>query len=122
MGSSAAAFRLVCPRTGAVLAERATIAQTLIQRLVGLLAHARLEPGEGLILGRCNSIHTWFMRFPIDAVFVDGRRTVVRVYNSLPPWRMTPFVGRATTVIELPAGTALHTELAAGDQVVFAPA
>lgn len=121
MGSSAAAFRLVCPRTGAILAERAAVARTPIQRLVGLLAYARLEPGEGLIFGRCNSIHTWFMRFPIDVVFVDGRRTVVRVYNSLPPWRMTPLVWQAATVIELPAGTGQRTQLAIGDEVVFEP-
>ena len=109
-------------RTGRVLASRAQVARSLISRVVGLLGRDSLGEGEGLILTACRSIHTWWMRFAIDAVFVDRAWAVVAIWNSLPPWRMTPFVWRAQAVIELPAGTVGRTHLAVGDRVVVEPA
>ena len=67
----------------------------------------------------CRSIHTLGMRFPIDAVFVDHRRVVVRVCPRLQPWRMVPLVLRARGVVELPTGAA--EDVAVGDELRFVP-
>lgn len=81
------------------------IADSLLTRTKGLLGRSNLPEGEGLWIKRCNSIHTVFMKFPIDAVFVDDDLKVVSVYHALKPWRITRLHLRASSVFELPAGT-----------------
>jgi len=80
-------------------------ADTLLSRTKGLLGRSSLPQGEGLWIKRCNSIHTAFMKFPIDVLFVDKNLRVVSVYENLKPWRITRLHFRASSVIELPAGT-----------------
>lgn len=104
-----------------LLATRARIARSLAARVVGLLGRDGLGEGEGLILPACRSIHTAFMRFTIDAVFVDRRWRVIRVWQALPPWRVTPIIWRAQAVIELPPGTAKRANVSVGDQVIVEP-
>src|SRR3989338_9922189 len=93
-------------RTNEPLANRAQIARSLRERLVGLLGRSVLPEGEGLVLLACHSIHTVCMRFAIDAVFVDGRWKVLHISKALPPGRMSPIVWRAKAVVELPANAA----------------
>ena len=83
---------------------RAEVARTFLQRAVGLIGRRSLPPGEGLLILRCNAIHTFFMRFPIDATFLDAHDDVVRVVRGIGPWR--PFVWggwRARKVLETAA-------------------
>lgn len=75
------------------------------RRLVGLIGRARLVPDDALWIPRCRSIHMFFMRFAIDAVFLDAHGRVLRVHAGLKPWR-TATVWRARSVLELAAGTA----------------
>ena len=84
-------------------------------RFVGLMGRRELPAGHGLCIRPCSSIHMFFMRFPIDAVFVDGDGTVVRIYDAIKPWRMTGIVRKAKACIELPAGTCTETGVAVGD-------
>ena len=98
--------------SGAVLADRAGLARTLLRRAVGLLSRASLPEGEGLVFPRCNSIHTWFMRFPIDVIFVRQGR-ILRVVPEVPPGRVLLAWG-ADTTIELPAGTIARTSTTQG--------
>ncbi len=88
-----------------VLASDLSIADDVVSRNVGLLKHFELPKGQGLWIKRCNSIHTFFMRFPIDAVFVDKKLKVIAVYRGLKPWRITRLHFKASSVFELPAGT-----------------
>lgn len=83
------------------------------QRMVGLIGRSRLE-AEGMLFDRCNSIHTFFMRMPIDVVFLDEERRVVRAVEDVRPWR--PFVGcaGAASVLELPAGEIERRGIAPG--------
>jgi uncharacterized membrane protein (UPF0127 family) len=67
----------------------------------------------------CSGIHTFFMRFPIDAVFLDRQQRVVRTYPGLRTWRMVPLVLRAHSVVELPAGTLEKVPLSRGDQLAI---
>ncbi len=84
-----------------MMGVRARVARTLLARMRGLIGTRRLPPGEGMLILRCNAIHTFFMAFPIDATFLDRHGNVVKVVRGIPPWR--PFVWggfRAVMVLE----------------------
>ena len=91
----------------------------MLGRAVGLLGRRGLAEGAGMWLHPCRGIHTLGMRFPIDVIFLDRRFVVVRVCPGLRPWRMVPFVWRARSVVELPAGAAEGVEV--GDQLRLEP-
>ena len=90
---------------GRVVCERCLVADNALTRMRGLLGRTGLEPGEGLLIRPAGSIHTFFMRFPIDAIFLDRQHRVRRVLVGLRPWRVSPIVFGARSVVELPAGT-----------------
>ena len=117
MKAPAAPTRVVDPR-GALVAHVAE-ARSAWSRMVGLLAHASLPVGEGLLLEPAWSIHTWFMRFPIDVVFLDRDRRVLAVFPALPPWRLVSGPRKAKTVLEFGAGTLHRSPLHPGDIVTF---
>jgi uncharacterized membrane protein (UPF0127 family) len=103
-----------------VLVSRLEAALDSATRKKGLLGRDGLDPGTGLAIAPCGGIHTFFMRFPIDVVFVarDGR--VVKVRHAVKPWRLALAV-TAFCVIELPAGTAARSETRAGDRLELFP-
>jgi len=100
--------------SGRVLAGRAEIALTRADRNRGLLGRDHLPAGGGLVLAPCFSIHTAFMRFPIDVVFVKRDGRVVKICPAVPAWRMKVGWG-AYAVVELPAGTTTQTPVKKGD-------
>ena|SRR5215469_866418 len=108
-------YRLVHPRSGRVLAERLRLPRTFVGRSLGLMFRRSVAGGEGLWLRPCNGIHMFFVRFPIDAVFLDRSERVVRAYPGLKPWRVVPFVRRAHSVVEVPAGTIAALDLEPGE-------
>ena len=101
---------------GAVVCARCAIASTPFARLKGLLGRSSLDPGEGMLFPHTGSIHMFFMRFAIDAVFCDRELRVVKVVRDLKPWRMAAARG-AKVVIELPVGAA--DALEPGDRLVL---
>lgn len=83
---------------------RACIARTFAERARGLIGRPPPPPGEGLLIEKCSAIHTFFMRYPIDATFLDRDGAVVRTVRGIPPW--TPLVWggfRAVMVLETAA-------------------
>lgn len=104
---------------GRIVAESVRVAHTLPRRMRGLLGKSGLEPGEGIVLRPAWSIHTFFMRFPIDVVFLDENQTVVRIDESLRPWHTASQRG-AMEVVELKAGECARRELEVGDRVAWA--
>jgi uncharacterized membrane protein (UPF0127 family) len=98
--------------------ERCLLAETPLTRLKGLLGRTGLERGEGLLLRPASSIHTFFMKFPIDAVFLDRDLVVLNVASDLKPWRTAAQRG-AKAVLELPAGEAKRTGIQPGEQLRF---
>jgi uncharacterized protein len=101
---------------GSAVCERCALADTPLRRLRGLLGRKGLESGEGILLRPAPAIHTWFMRFPIDAVFVARDLTVLKIAPDLPPWRMARCKG-ARAVLELPAGEAHARRLGPGERL-----
>jgi uncharacterized protein len=98
---------------GTVVCERCLLAETPLARMRGLLGRSSFPAGEGLLLRPAASVHTAFMRFPIDVVFLDSADRVLKVVGSLPPWKMAACRG-SRTVLELPAGEAARNGIAAG--------
>jgi uncharacterized membrane protein (UPF0127 family) len=103
-----------------VLFKEGLLATSFWQRLRGLLGRPPLQEGEGLVLKGDKSIHTFFMGFPIDVVYLDREGRVVHLTEDMVPHRIGPFVGAAAYVLELPVGTIARTATAVGDQVSFA--
>ena len=88
-------------RIGDVEAE---VAETMFARMRGLIGRETLAPGEGLLIPKCNCIHTFFMRFPIDATFLDKNGRTVKVVRNVRPWRPWIWGGwRAASVLETKA-------------------
>lgn len=88
-----------------VLGVRAHVARTFGARARGLIGCRSLPPRTGLLIKRCNAIHTWFMKMTIDAFFLDSRGRVVKTVRSIPPWRTFVWGGwRASSVLEVPSG------------------
>lgn len=97
-------MKAVLTSGGQELATHVTVASSLSSRVRGLLGRTDLPAGEGLLIRPCKGIHTFFMKFAIDAVFLDKDSRVVALYHSLPPNRMTRISLKAVSVLELPAG------------------
>lgn len=104
--------------TGIVLASDVETAKTLFKRMKGLLGRAGIEKGYGMLIAPCNSIHMFFMKFAIDAVFLDKKGRVAHVIENFKPWRLSPVILNAQSVLELPAGT-LEGRIKKGDIINF---
>lgn len=100
-----------------VVAENIIIADKFWARMRGLMGRSELEENEVLLLAPCNAIHMMFMRFPIDALFLDKYFVVVKIMENLRPWRISPIVRGAYQVVELNAGTAAAKEIFIGDML-----
>ena len=101
----------------AVLAEQAKIATSLGQRMKGLLGKPSLVANEALVLKPCTAIHTFFMRFAIDVLFLDKNMRIIRLIQNMLPNRLSPAVWSSQMVIELPAGRINQTYTQIGDTI-----
>lgn len=103
---------------GVLLADRADLADTSATRRTGLLKHTGLEPGEGLWIVPCESVHSFFMKFTIDVLYLDRAKKVRGARRRMAPWRVSACLP-AHSVLELPAGTIEETGTQKGDQLEF---
>jgi uncharacterized protein len=111
-------LRVHNPSRQTTLADRALIADSSKTRKTGLLKHPGLERGEGLWITPCEAVHTIGMKFPIDVLFLDKKRKVVKIRAAMPRWRMAACLW-ARSVLELPSGMAEATNTTPGDQLEF---
>ena len=107
---------VVNAKTDAVVCERVEVAKNPWTRLRGLLGRRGLEPGHGMLFIPAGSIHSAFMRFEFDAVFLDGQMRVVGLAERIPPWRMRGARGAKRT-LELSAGQITSRGLQVGDEL-----
>ena len=105
-------------RNGQVVAGDAVLAANPFSRMRGLLGRAGLPPGEAIILRPASSIHTAFMRFAIDVVFLDKQNGVLKVVADLRPFRLSAARG-AGSVIEMAAGATAKLDLMQGDALTI---
>lgn len=103
--------------TNQTLVPHLDVAKTFWSRGKGLLGRASLPAQEALWIHRCNSIHTFFMKFSIDCVFVDKNLQVKAIYKEIPPGRLIAPVWGASSVIEMAAGSATSMKISVGDQL-----
>jgi len=113
-------YRLLEAQSGRCLLPNVKCAEAPLDRFLGLMGRRGLEPGAGMHLPRCSSIHMFFMRFPIDVVYLDRDNRVKKIVASLKPWRVS-WCPRARSVIEAPAGWAQEVGLERGAKVMFDP-
>lgn len=107
----------VVRKAGQTLVHHCEVATSFFARFVGLMGRANLAADQGLYFPRCNAIHTFFMRFPIDVVYLDADLRVIDVDASLAPWRMGKPRFKAKHVLELPAGSAANLGILIGDRL-----
>src|SRR5437764_3068149 len=99
------------------LADKAERASTFWSRGRGLMLKPPLPAGGGLIIEPCNSIHMFFMRYPLDILFLDKEGKVIFMYKGIKPWRMGRVVRGAKMAIELPDGVIDNSGTQPGDRI-----
>ncbi len=97
-----------------IISNNILIANSLYTRLIGLMFKKQLTGAEGLLIDPCRSIHTCFMRYNLDVVFMSTENKIVKIVRNIKPWRMTWIYIQANKTLELPAGK-LPFELKEGD-------
>ena len=111
--------RITNKTRGTTLASDADVARTLPSRMKGLIGRKSLAEGRGLVITPCTSIHTFGMRFSIDALFFDRGCRVLSVVRDLKPLRVSKWYPRAKGVLELPAGSLSASSAEPGDELAF---
>ena len=87
-----------------ILGVDAEVAETFAERAKGLIGRDGLASGTGMLITKCNCIHTFFMRFPIDATFLDREGRVVKIVRNIRPWRLWVWGGfKSVAVLETPS-------------------
>jgi len=111
------AFNVTQQRT---LASVLMVADSFSRSLIGLMGRPGLQAGHGLWIVPCQSVHTLWMRFPIDVVFLDEHRKVIHLVENLKPFRISRHLSKASSVIELPVSAIRTTGTQTGDEIRIA--
>ena len=114
---SAGSYEVSC--SGRVILKRCEFNPSFLSRAKGLLGRKALGSEEGILLFPCNSIHMLFMKFAIDAVFLDSKGAVLHLCERLSPWCFSPIVWRSSAVLEMPAGTIATKSIKRYGKVTF---
>jgi uncharacterized protein len=118
--AGAGPHQLVNARSGRIIANQLLLAFDSATRKTGLLKHASLPAGTAMVIAPTNAIHTFFMKFPIDVVFVAKSGKVLKIRAAMPAWRMLGAL-RGFAVVELAAGALAQSETTVGDELALRP-
>ena len=102
-----------------LVAARVFKADNFFSRLGGLIFRQQLKENEALLLTGCKSIHTMFMRYPIDVLFLSSEGKIISIIKNIRPWRFTPFMSMADSVLELRSGVLEKIALEEGERIIF---
>ena len=105
---------------GTSIGDAIDTAETSAERRTGLLKHDKLDAGAGLWIVPCEAVHTFFMKFAIDLIYIDRKRRVRGIVRAVPPWRFS-ICWPAHSVLELPPGTIDRTNTRKGDELELTP-
>jgi hypothetical protein len=103
------------------IANRAEVAGSGMKRSKGLLGRKGLDAGEGMWIVPCEAVHTFFMQFPLDLIYLDKKNRIRKVKSNVRPWRLSVCLS-AHSIIELPVGAIRDSQSHSGDIVKFEPA
>lgn len=109
--------KLINKTKNTLIANHVEEARTFTKRGIGLLGRKGLATDQTLWIDSCNSIHTWFMKFAIDVIFVDDKLTVKAIYENVTPWRLIWPVWSARSVFEMSSGGIKSGHIEVGDQL-----
>jgi hypothetical protein len=112
-------MRILNQTKNILLANSVILANTPLRRMKGLLGRKEFKQNEAIILQPCNSIHTFFMRFPIDVIFVDKDNKIVKTISQLVPFRLSGIYFNAVMAIELPVGTIQASGSSESDKIAL---
>ena len=110
-------FKIISNRTKKVICNKAKVAETLLSRTIGLMFSKKMQGFDGLLIKQCNSIHTFFMKYPIDVVFLSKDYMVIDYVKKILPWRMTWMRFKASQVLELESEEGRDLEINIGDKL-----
>lgn len=102
-----------------ILAVEVAVADTFYRSLLGLMGRKRLPEGHGLWIPHCQSVHTFWMRFPIDVLFLSRDKKVVHTVQNMGPFRISRHCSQAKSVLELPVSSIRLSHTQVGDQLEF---
>lgn len=102
------------------IANRAEVAGSGMKRSKGLLGRKGLDAGEGMWIVPCEAVHTFFMQFPLDLIYLDKKNRIRKVKSNVRPWRLSVCLS-AHSIIELPVGAIRDSQSQPGDIVKFEP-
>jgi len=102
-----------------LIAAEVIKANNFFSKSFGLTVRKKLNDKEGFLIENCSSIHTFWMRYSIDVIFLDKKNSVLAIYNNFKPFRVTPFIRNAYYALELKPGTIEKASLEVGDLVQF---
>ena len=108
--------QLIDPNTKDILLTELQITESALERMKGLLGSKPLNPEAGLLIKPCNSVHTWFMQYPIDIIYLDQSKTIKKIITALKPWRLSFCLGAKYT-LELNQNNAQRLNLKTGQQL-----
>ena len=101
-----------------VIANKVNLADSMMERMIGLMFSKDIGAKDGLLISPCNSIHTFFMRYELDIIFLSKDNRVIKVIRKMKPWRMTWMYFKASKVLEMTGGT-LPANINAGDEFII---
>ncbi|HEY3297627.1 MAG TPA: DUF192 domain-containing protein [Armatimonadota bacterium] len=111
-------MRITDKRNGRVVARDAVIARSIIAQLKGLMCRREFPEGSALIIPGCRQVHTFFVWFPLDLVFVDKAGKAVRIVEGIRPFEISCYSKKAAQTIELPAGAVSTYDIREGDELL----
>ena len=111
-------MKTVLTKGGVVLYESCRVANTFFSRFLGLMGQSSVPEDEALVFPKCNSVHTFFMKIPIDVIFVSKTGKVIKVFSELHPWRLLLPIKGAAHAIELMSRGADKKNIRVGDQLI----
>ena len=113
------AFKYINGTSNEVIAHKVFTGDNFFRRLFGLLFKRPLNNGEALLIKGCKSIHTMGMRYSIDVLFIDEGGKVLSIFKNMGPWRFTPYIAEAESVLESRFGSLNGKTIKEGDRIIF---
>lgn len=112
-------MKILIKRNGIIVADTIERAGSLSSQLKGLIGRRKFENGSAMIFPGCKQVHTFFMQFPIDILFINKDRKVIKIIENLDPGKITGYVKDSSDIIELPSHTVFDCRIVIGDELVY---